>query len=107
MSLSVMLSEVEASRAAFLCRVIRKHHGAKECAARSFASLRMTGAVLVVFLMFASAAFAQSSYGGNNGVANPTFNGSGCTTSGTAVLKGNGAGGCANATSSSDFAPPT
>src|SRR5579875_47400 len=60
-------------------------------------------------LAVGSAARAQSmgivpglSNGGNGGGG-----GGGCVTSGTAMLKGNGSGGCANATAGSDYAAPT
>jgi hypothetical protein len=58
-------------------------------------------------LLVARSALAQSSYGNGQGVSNQTIKGSGCTTSGAAVLKGNGAGGCSNAASGTDFAPAT
>jgi hypothetical protein len=63
--------------------------------------------VFLVIVLFARSSFAQSSYGAGNGISNLTINGSGCTTSGSAILKGNGAGGCSNATSGTDFVPPT
>jgi hypothetical protein len=58
-------------------------------------------------LMFAPHVRAQS-IGSLNGIQGQGSNGgSGCTTSGSAMLKGNGSGGCTNAISGTDFAPAT
>src|SRR5437660_10270501 len=52
------------------------------------------------------AALAQApSTGSNAGISSPTGT-AGCNTSGTAIIKGNGSGGCLNATSGTDYAPP-
>lgn len=69
--------------------------------------VRGTVLLLTVFfsLVYSHSLFAQSSFGGGNGLINPTVNGSGCITTGVAMLKGNGVGGCTIAVSGSDFAP--
>jgi hypothetical protein len=70
---------------------------------------RSDSGILVLFAMLmllAPSAHAQS-IGSLNGIQGQGSNGSGCTTSGSAMLKGNGSGGCANAVSGTDFAPAT
>ena len=85
------------------------------------ASLRMTGKIeygavilllcvygvlgLLTFFVAHFSAFAQSpSTGANVGIASPVGT-AGCNTSGSAIIKGNGTGGCQNAVSGTDFAP--
>lgn len=77
-----------------------------------FTSFRLVSLRLVLILtsiLLPARVFAQSSFGGGNGIGGPPIiaGGSGCSTSGTALLKGNGSGGCSNASSGSDYAPPT
>jgi hypothetical protein len=110
-TLSVILSEVKDLRGAIKNRYRLRLREAVRDLSTSFAlltSLRMTAGVLLLILMFAPPSFAQSSYGAGNGIANGMVSsGSGCTTSGTQILKGNGSGGCANASSGTDYVPPT
>jgi hypothetical protein len=61
-------------------------------------------AVLIALLLGLEPArvYAQS-IGSQNGIQGQGSNGSGCATSGSAMLKGNGSGGCANAISNTDY----
>jgi hypothetical protein len=52
-------------------------------------------------------AHAQAGGGVIGGGGGGGGGGNGCSTSGTAMLKGNNAGGCANANAGADYAPPT
>ena len=65
--------------------------------------------VCAAMLAVAGQTSAQSSIGGGQGLQAPvTISGStGCNTSGTLMLKGNGSGGCANAAAGTDYAPAT
>ena len=58
----------------------------------------------ILVLLFAPVTHAQS-IGATNGIVGQG-NG-GCVSSGSAVLKGNGGGGCTNAVSGTDYAPAT
>jgi hypothetical protein len=64
--------------------------------------------LLAAMLAWAPRVHAQASIGGQ-GVTSPVSvsGGSGCSTSGTSILKGNGSGGCSNASSGTDYAPAT
>ena len=67
-------------------------------------------AVWVAMLLHVDPAhvYAQS-IGSGNGIEGQggSSSGSGCSTSGTAILKGNNSGGCANAVSGTDYSPAT
>jgi hypothetical protein len=63
--------------------------------------------LLLLAPAFQPVAFAQSSFGAGNGLSNQAVGGSGCTSSGMSLLKGNGSGGCGNAASGTDYAPAT
>lgn len=62
---------------------------------------------LASMLALAARAQAQTSIGGGLGVTSTISGGSsGCSTSGASMLKGNGSGGCSNATSGTDYQAP-